>query len=252
MNKEVNWNPDEKIIGVVGVAPAATADFYTKLIQLTPAKKDWEHVRVIVDSNPKIPSRGRFFDLGETDPVPYIRQSIEQLIQVGASIIAVPCNTAHVLYERYMTGFTISIPNMISLTVERVIQQSPIKPKKATVFASKTTVEHGLYNKAFKQHGIIVNDTSNHQIEISALIEKVKQGFSIALLRKEMSHLLNSYQEESDVFILGCTELSLLIENHYQGIAVIDSNMTLAESCLKMANNSAYLQKDINSQVQQY
>src|SRR4051812_28423752 len=97
-SENVWWPDDERVLGVLGVAPAATADFFVKLTSLTHARKDWEHVRVLIDSNPKIPSRGRHLELGETDPSPYLREGIEALLAQGAALVALPCNTAHILY----------------------------------------------------------------------------------------------------------------------------------------------------------
>ncbi len=79
MNDVYRWDPAEGVIGVLGVAPAATADFFRRITALIPARKDWEHVRVIIDSNPKLPSRGRHLELGETDPSPYLREGIRGL-----------------------------------------------------------------------------------------------------------------------------------------------------------------------------
>ena len=48
----------EKVIGIVGgMGPEATLDLYREILQATPAQKDQDHLRVIIDSNPKIPDR---------------------------------------------------------------------------------------------------------------------------------------------------------------------------------------------------
>ena len=144
MNKVVHWNKDEKIIGVIGVAPTATADFYSKLIRLTPAQKEWEHAHVLIDSNPKIPSRGRYFELGETDPTPFIRNSIERLCHMGATIIAIPCNTAHILYERYTYELPVMVIHMIKATIDTTVHCLGKIPQKAAVFASRLTQQYQL------------------------------------------------------------------------------------------------------------
>lgn len=61
----------EKVIGVLGgLGPWATLDFYAKLLRLTPARSDQDHLHVIIDSNAKIPDRSLFiFGQGE-DPTP--------------------------------------------------------------------------------------------------------------------------------------------------------------------------------------
>lgn len=248
MNEQVKWNPEEKIIGVVGVAPAATADFYHKLIQLTPVKKDWEHVRVIVDSNPKIPSRGRYFELGETDPVPYIRQAILQLHQMGASIIAIPCNTAHILYDRYAENLPVIIPNMIVETAIATQQICGNKLQSVAVFASKLTQHYRLYEKAFKDQQVTLLDTLSHQAEVTAIIEQVKQGQSLSAMRNRINKLFSEYKT-ADAFIIGCTELSLLIKTDFEGIPVIDSNQALAEACLKLSANHAFNQSRFKQEI---
>ena len=48
----------EKIVGVIGgMGPEATVDFMRRVIRSTPANDDSDHIRMIVDNNPKIPSR---------------------------------------------------------------------------------------------------------------------------------------------------------------------------------------------------
>ena len=45
-------------VGVLGgLGPEATLDFYAKVIALTPATRDQEHLHVIIDSCPQVPNR---------------------------------------------------------------------------------------------------------------------------------------------------------------------------------------------------
>ena len=73
---DVNWPEDEGTLGIVGVAPWATINFCKLLYGLIKAEKDWHYPRIIADINTKIPSRGRYFQLGETDPSPAIAMTI--------------------------------------------------------------------------------------------------------------------------------------------------------------------------------
>ena len=73
------WKTNEKFLGVLGLSPYATFDFLSKIADNTDASKDWEHIRIIMDLNTKIPSRGRSLDLGEESPVKYIINSINNL-----------------------------------------------------------------------------------------------------------------------------------------------------------------------------
>lgn len=47
-----------QVVGILGgMGPEATVDLMSKIIRATPAVKDQEHIRVLVDNNPKIPPR---------------------------------------------------------------------------------------------------------------------------------------------------------------------------------------------------
>ena len=61
----------EKTIGILGgMGPAATADLFTKIVSLTKADRDNEHIRIYVDNNTKIPDRTRAILFGGEDPLP--------------------------------------------------------------------------------------------------------------------------------------------------------------------------------------
>ena len=114
------WDPCEGTIGVVGVAPWATLDFCRAVYSLVDAEKDWHYPRLLIDANAKIPSRGRYLELGERDPSPLIRETIDELAEQGATVVAVPCNTAHLLYDRWASGARVAVPNLIEVTADRV------------------------------------------------------------------------------------------------------------------------------------
>jgi aspartate racemase len=235
-SESVWWPDDERIVGVVGVAPAATADFFVKLTSLTRARKDWEHLRVLIDSNPKIPSRGRYLELGETDPGPYLRQAIEALLEQGAALVAVPCNTAHILYERYADGITARVPHMIESTVDALVARTT-RPERVAVFSSRQVARHGLYARALERRGGTLLDTSPDQDEISALIEAVKQGQPLPECRARMQRLVARHPD-AGAYVLGCTELSLLLGPDDAAVPVIDSNLALAEHCWRRARGT--------------
>ncbi|GAI88726.1 unnamed protein product, partial [marine sediment metagenome] len=44
----------EKIIGILGgMGPEATIDLFYKIIKFNPSEKDQDHLRIIIDNNPK-------------------------------------------------------------------------------------------------------------------------------------------------------------------------------------------------------
>src|SRR5437870_609987 len=77
----------DKVVGVLGgMGPLATADFYAKLVRLTPARTDQEHLHVIIDSNPKIPDRTDGLGGEGPDPTPHLVATARSLEGVGVEV----------------------------------------------------------------------------------------------------------------------------------------------------------------------
>ena len=89
-----------KTVGVIGgMGPEATVDLMTRVIGKTPAVNDQDHLRMLVDNNPKIPSRIAAIIEGTGEsPVPVLTEMARGLEVQGASFLAIPCNTAHVYH----------------------------------------------------------------------------------------------------------------------------------------------------------
>jgi aspartate racemase len=100
----------EKTIGILGgMGPEATLDFFGKIIQNTPATSDQEHLRVIIDNNPKIPDRTEaILGKGES-PVPVMVQGGLSLAKAGADFIVIPCISAHFFLDELRCNLSLPI-----------------------------------------------------------------------------------------------------------------------------------------------
>ncbi|MGY9013879.1 MAG: aspartate/glutamate racemase family protein, partial [Rhodospirillales bacterium] len=87
----------EKTVGVIGgMGPEATVELMSRIIAKTPANDDVDHIHMIVDNDPKIPSRIKALLEGTgEDPGPYIANMARKLQTAGADFLVMPCNTAH-------------------------------------------------------------------------------------------------------------------------------------------------------------
>ena len=106
-------------VGVLGgMGPDATVDFMSKVIAATPAGSDQEHVHMLVDHNPHVPDRTRAI-LGEGgEPGPVLAAMAKQLEQAGASMIVMPCNTAHAFQADIEAALAVPFVSIIDETVE--------------------------------------------------------------------------------------------------------------------------------------
>lgn len=231
-----SWPSTEGTIGVVGVAPWATIEFLQSLYCQINAEKDWHYPRVIIDINTKIPSRGRFIELSERDPSPFIKSSIAELAEMGATVVVVPCNTAHILFASWQDGATVTVPSIIDATVAEIMNYQITK---VAVLASAAIAKYQVYRAALKKAGLEMLSLSRQQQSIvTAAIAQIKvNGQPDSTTTEEIGLLLQELSGQgADGLILGCTELKglePLCRTVFRGVA--ESNYALAKLALQLA-----------------
>lgn len=230
---DVDWPLGEGALGVVGVAPWATLDFCSLFYSQIKAAKDWHYPRLIVDLNSKIPSRGRHLQLGEADPSPMISATIRELADQGATVAVVPCNTAHIFYERWARDAPIPVPNIIVEAVKGVASSGG---RNVVPLISESLSVHGTYEHALEEQGLICMRLGrSDQDFVTRMIAEVKLHGAIRPdTRRDLIGFIQRLRGEgADHSIIGCTELSSLepiIREH--GITPIDSNRALVQAAL--------------------
>ena len=231
----VDWPADEGVLGIVGVAPWATLEFCRVFYSQIEATKDWHYPRVITDINTKIPSRGRHLQLGEEDPSPAIAASIAELWGQGATVVVVPCNTAHVLYDRWARGAAVPVPNIVIETLDVALAMGA---KKVCLLTSETLARSGLYSRSAEAKGIECFEPSvDEQRLVSAMIEEVKicgQVSASSLVQLD-AYAVRLIDDAVDAVLIGCTELSNVSDRiSFAGVNVVDSNRALANAALRL------------------
>jgi len=144
----------EKIIGILGgMGPEATIDLFTKIVKETKVKKDQDHLRILIDNNPKIPDRTLAIQKKGPSPLIQLIRSATVLEKAGADFIIIPCVTAHYYYESLQKRIKIPILHIIEETLEYL--QAKLKGiSKIGLIATTGTIQTGLFQKAFSHHVI--------------------------------------------------------------------------------------------------
>src|SRR5260370_36852831 len=121
-----------RVVGIIGgMGPEATVDLMRRVVAKTPARDDQDHIHLIVESNPKIPSRiAHLIEGTGADPTPELIRIAANLQRAGADALAIPCNTAHAYAHSIRRAVSIPLLDMIDLTVEQ-IAASPRFPQVA-------------------------------------------------------------------------------------------------------------------------
>lgn len=81
----------KKTIGIIGgMGPAATCDLMQKIIRITPAAKDQDHIHMVVDCNTEISDRTSAILQHTQLPVPQMVRSGILLQAMGADVLIMP------------------------------------------------------------------------------------------------------------------------------------------------------------------
>src|ERR1700753_513409 len=198
-----------RVVGIIGGMGAEdTVDLLRRLIAKTPASDDQDHVHLIVENNPKIPSRiAHLIDGTGADPTPELTRIALNLQRAGADALAMSCNTAHAYAHSIRRAASIPLLDMVDLTVDRIAGSRRVA--RVALLASTAVIATELYAKAFANHGIAVLHPEQ-QDEVMALIRAVKRGDTG--LESEAAHggRARGLGSGADSLLIGCSELSVI------------------------------------------
>ena len=227
----------EKIIGILGgMGPEATIDLFYKIIKFTPSEKDQDHLRIIIDNNPKIPDRtAAILGKGE-DPLPALQKSARNLEKAGVDFIIIPCNTAHYFLSQIQKSVKIPILNMIEETAKEIQKRiSPIQ--KVGLLASIGTYKTEIYHQHFKKYNIeIISPEEKDKEEVMKAIYAVKAGNLSEKIKKNILKIAQKLiDKRAEAIITGCTEIPLILKEGDIPVPIIDPTQALAKAAVQKA-----------------
>lgn len=231
-------NRKVKTIGILGgMGPEATLYLYGQIIINTSAEKDQDHIPVIINSNPQTPDRTRNIVYGEESPLPYLVQGAKLLEKAGASLLLIPCNTAHYYIDDISAEISVPIISMIDTTSATVAGAGV---KKAGILATTGSIQSGLYQKMLQKYGVEVvlpNSREQEEIVMEAVYGKkgVKAGYKRGPgeLLKRAAALLED--RGAECIIAGCTEIPLVLKQSGVKSHLYNPMELLAKAAIKIA-----------------
>ena len=230
----------EKVIGVLGgMGPEATANFYERLIAHTLARKDQEHLRVFIDSNPKIPDRTLAISQGGESPVPAMVVSASALERAGADFIVIPCVSAHFFVEELERNIKLPILSIVRAVVDNVAAHHP-GIKKIGLLATSGTIQGGFFQEQLIRAGLetLTPDFDDQRLVMTAIYD-VKDA-QCRRTREEIAEDVCAVARRlaargAQGIIAGCTEVPLVLESGRLPVPVFDSLLILAKAAIEAA-----------------
>ena len=222
-------------LGIIGgLGPLASADFYRKLTELTPARVDTDHLPLVLLSLPEIPDRTEAILNGSDAVLKSLLAAVETLDRFGVESIAMPCNTAHHWFDELTHATRAEIVHIVESVVEDMARS--FAGRGVTLLATPGTLASGFYQQRLLAAGyeIRVPSAPGFQPLVDKAIHDVKAGAIDEAAEALDAALAHCRSEGVDAAILACTELSVLSREIDGGrLTIIDSNTALARACLR-------------------
>ncbi|MGH6620476.1 MAG: aspartate/glutamate racemase family protein [Alphaproteobacteria bacterium] len=203
--------PRPDVLGVLGgMGPLATVDFFTKLVQLTPAERDPDHIPVIVSCEPQIPSRpAAYFDrIANPSPLPALKVRRDRLVAAGARCIVIPCNTAHYWFDDLTADSPVPFIHIVQATAEELDRRGA-RGAVLGLIGTEPTLHGKLFEAPLAARGYrcLCAGTAVMERLVRPGINFVKANRTAEaepLFRSAIESLIG---EGAQIVVLGCTEV---------------------------------------------
>jgi aspartate racemase len=217
------------------MGPDATADFMSRVIRATPAEKDQDHLRMLVDNNPHVPNRQEALLRGGEDPGPALASMARGLAAAGADFLVMPCNTAHAFADAITTAVDIPLVSIIDVTVEACGAAAAIG-----VLATDGCLSSGVFQAALAsrdRRAVLPDDAETKAL--MSLITRIKAGDTGPEVADGMCELAAAMVTRgAEVIIAGCTEIPLVLDADRVDVPLVSSTDALARATVAMAQSA--------------
>ncbi|MEM9523153.1 MAG: amino acid racemase [Pseudomonadota bacterium] len=232
-------------VGILGgMGPAATVLLMRKVIAAVPGRDDADHIPLLVDQNPQVPSRIAWLIEGRgEDPGPVLARMAQRLEAMGAEALAMPCNTAHHFVAQIRNAVDIPLLDMVDLTIARIRERadagSPIG-----ILASPAIRKTALFDKALaaiEMRAIYPED----QDGLLDAIRRIKSAGRVEPARAALAEASADLRRRgAKTQLIACTEFSTIAEAVTETVQTIDTLDRLVEAIISFSTGHTFRNVD--------
>jgi aspartate racemase len=233
----------EKVVGILGgMGPEATLDCFGKLLRSTRAERDQEHLRVLIDSNSKVPDRTAAILGKGPSPVPALVESALLLGRAGADFLIIPCVSAHVFLDEVRARVDVPIVSMFDVVAEAILAARPAV-RTIGLLGTTGTIRGGLFQNRLARDGIaalVPDDADQDRVmraiyDIKNLAPSRPRSACTADLVGEAEGLV---ARGAQAIVAGCTEIPLALRQENLRVPYFDSVLVLARAAVARAGGT--------------
>lgn len=231
----------QKTIGILGgMGPEATIDLFSKIVKGTEARRDQDHLRVLIDNNPKIPDRTLAILGKGPSPLPLLIECGKKLERMGAQFLIIPCVTAHHFHHDLQRRLKVPVLHVVEET-KRYLLLHHKGIHRIGLLATTGTIRTGLFQRVFTESPIelIVPSPETQERKVMEAIYGVRgikaigpSSCSKRLVRQAARELI---RKGAEAVIAGCTEIPLVLKDGDLPVPVVDPLWVLAKAAVEKA-----------------
>lgn len=200
-------------VGILGgMGPEATVLLMQKVIAATPARDDADHIPLIVDQNPQVPSRIRHLIEGTgDDPGPVLAAMAARLQAAGGRALAMPCNTAHHYAPAVRSAVSIPLIDMVQLSVAHAASLAG-QGGRVGILASPAVRQVGLFDGPCAASGLVAVYPTDEAAMLAAIRSLKAEGPNAEARRTLAAASAELLAQGAAVQMIACTEFSLIAD----------------------------------------
>ncbi|MCL1797161.1 MAG: amino acid racemase [Eggerthellaceae bacterium] len=200
-------------LGIIGgMGSKATVAAFDRIVDYTLATCDQEHINIIVLNDARIPERTASILKSQAGVAEALAKDFLILEQLKVPVAVTACNTSHYFIRRMLGGetpFSGRFIDTIEETANYLEETYPDRP--ICVLGTSGLILSDIFGQGKQRNNIIYPDQDS-QKTIMGIIGAIKSGANIENEVLKTTRLLEALREKGNdtIFVLACTELSLL------------------------------------------
>jgi aspartate racemase len=158
-----------------------------------------------------------------------------RLQQGGADMVLICTNTMHKVADEVQAALSIPLLNIIDVTAEAIRANGM---RKVGLLGTKYTMSFAFYRERMAQNGVeLLVPSEEQQTLVNAIIfDELCQGVVKASSRQSYQAIMEELVESgAEAIILGCTEITLLVQEEHAVVPLFDSTYLHARKAVELA-----------------
>lgn len=222
-------------LGVLGgMGPMATVDFLRKIVALTPAATDQDHIPIIVHNVPQIPNRVAAILNDGLSPLASMVKGALFLKHANVAHVAIPCNTAHAWHDEIVAATGVRTIHIVDAVIE-AMAAAEIRRGQVGILGTAGTRAAGIYDRRLAEAGYAPVWPSPATQD--ALVDRAILAVKRNAIAEARGLLLQAESELMGIgigaMILACTEIPVALDGQASSVLRVDSTEALAAACVR-------------------